>query len=122
MLFSLPAFAVDDLATPLNTTWTIVGFDGATNATQANLIWNTPHEATTATVLVGLAANDLSLPPISVTTAAEVHQLSIPRLRPNTRYYFEVVATDADGVSVYSAVISKVTKPAGAAYSPMIVP
>jgi hypothetical protein len=109
MLLTL-LLALTSFAAPFNTAWTITGLDGTTSATQANLIWATPHEATTATVFMGLAANDLSMPPIAVNASAEVHQLSIPHLRSGTRYFFEVEATDADGVSVYSVLISKVTK------------
>jgi hypothetical protein len=111
MLLSL-LLSLTSFATPFNTTWTITGLDGTTSATQANLIWTTPHEGTTAVIYWGLAANNLSLPPIAVSTSSEVHQLSIPHLRPGTRYFFEVEATDPDGVSVYSNVISKVTKAA----------
>jgi phosphodiesterase/alkaline phosphatase D-like protein len=90
--------------------WTIVGFDGTTTATQANLIWQTPGANTTATVSVGLSADNLTLMTLTVTTAAQTQQLAVPGLSPNTKYYFQVTATDTSGITHQSVVIQKTTK------------
>lgn len=94
-------------------TWQIVGFDGTTTQTQANLIWQTPGAATKAVIKVGLSANDFSFKTVNVPDYATSHITAVTGLNPSTTYFFQVTAEDVDGGVVVSNVISKTTKARG---------
>lgn len=105
----LSAFTKDRTAPP-PLVWDIVGFDAASTDRSLGIIWRTPGATTTAVVNIGLSAGDLSLRSVEVSAASETHIIDVDGLASNTRYYFQVVATDANGASKTSEVISKVTK------------
>lgn len=99
-----------DTNTAPNTSWQVLGFDGTTSVTSATLIWQTPGEATKATLKMGVNANDLTVRTIEVNEMSESHIVTVNGLEPNTTYFFQVVAVDQAGRSVESVVISKRTK------------
>ena len=90
--------------------WEIRGLDGATTDRSLSVIWRTPGVDTTAIVHIGLSEGDLSLRSISASTPSDNHIVGLNGLEANTRYYFQVVATDANGDTRTSEIISKVTK------------
>lgn len=92
--------------------WKITGFDASTNANSATVIWQT-DVATKSTLSVGLSETDLTFKTIELNAFNESHLVTVTGLSPNTRYYFRVLATDGDGGSVTSTVLTKTTKPAG---------
>jgi hypothetical protein len=99
-----------DTNTDTNSDWQILGFDGTTTSDGATLIWQTPGAATTAVIQVGLAPDQLNLLSIPVNDLSSVHVGTISGLSPNTLYYFQVTATDRNGLTHTSYVISKATK------------
>ena len=99
----------DDVVTP-SSNWMIIGFDGTTTPNQANLIWQTPGAQTTATIKVGLSADDLTFMALNITEGLETHIVGVPGLDPNTQYFFQVIATDSAGRTVESVIIAKRTK------------
>jgi len=99
----------DDVVVPPSN-WVITGFDGTTTPNQANLIWQTPGAQSTATIKVGLTADDLTYMTVNVTTAQETHIVGVPGLDANTQYFFQVIASDSAGRTVESVIIAKKTK------------
>lgn len=96
--------------TPETDTWSIVGFDGTTSDTKAEMIWQTQNVATKATLHIGLSPTNLTLRKVETSEAKTVQYEIVDGLAPNTRYYFKVIASDANGRTVESNVISKETK------------
>ena len=90
--------------------WSITGFDGTTTATAVTLIWQTSGTPTTAVVNFGLSANDLSLGSVKVSVPSATQLVVVSGLNPASTYYFQVVASDANGASAQSGVIVKTTK------------
>ncbi len=90
--------------------WVIVGFDGTTTSSQANLIWQTPGAQTKATIKVGLTAADLTYRTVSVNDYNDTHVVGVTGLAADTTYFFQVIAVDSSGRTVESVVISKRTK------------
>lgn len=123
--YFLQAVAVDDRGqekasavleirtTAATPTWQVTGFDGTTTPTQANLIWQTPGTATKGVIKVGLSATDLSFKTVNVPDFATTHVAAVTDLSPNTTYFFQIEAEDADGGKVSSGIISKKTKTRG---------
>ncbi len=97
--------------TPVPTpSWSITGFDGTTTATAVTLIWQTSGTPTTAVVNFGLSANDLSLGSVKVSVPSATQLVVVSGLNPASTYYFQVLASDANGASAQSGVIVKTTK------------
>ena len=94
----------------VNNTWSIQGFDGTTTSSSASIIWQTPGVATTAVLNVGTDPANLTLMSVSVGTASDTQLTTVAGLAPDTVYYFQVIATDANGRVVTSTVLSKRTK------------
>ena len=90
--------------------WTIEEFGGIAGIRDATLAWKTPGEETRARLLVGLAADDLSLMNLPVENFAVAQEKLVNELNPNTFYFFKVIAEDRRGRKVESAVISLRTK------------
>jgi hypothetical protein len=96
-----------------DTAWSVSGFDGATSTDSATLIWQiigTPR-LSTATIRVGLRADQLNLQTITVSAMTPSQVVTINGLAPDTSYYFQLDTKDILGNVVSSAVISKKTKP-----------
>lgn len=91
--------------------WDVAGFDGTTTSNSATLIWQTSGMPTTATLQVGLTPSDLTYRTVSLTNSAETQLVTVSGLDPNTQYYFQVTAIDANGASHTSVMIMKATKP-----------
>jgi hypothetical protein len=90
--------------------WEIRGFDAATSAEGADVIWQTPGAETKGVLRVGLSPNNLSLQEIRVDQFAETQLVPVSGLAPNTVYYLQVVAVDRAGRTQESPVIMKRTK------------
>jgi hypothetical protein len=98
---------------PTDGAWSVNGFDGTSSSDSATLIWQiigTPR-LSTATIRVGLRADQLNLQTITVSAMTPSQVVTINGLTPDTSYYFQLDTKDILGNVVSSAVISKKTKP-----------
>ncbi len=84
--------------------WLILGFQGVATDVNVTLAFNTGNEHTTAEVLWGAAADQLSNQ-VATSGANTSHSAIVDGLNAETTYYFQARATDAHGNVRTSAVI-----------------
>lgn len=99
-----------DTGPVIDPNWQIRGFDVTAAANSATVLWQTTGADTTGVIRIGLAPDQLNLRTIPVSAAGASHVVTVSGLQASTSYYFQVEATDANGLTHTSLVLMKVTK------------
>lgn len=85
--------SVDSFTTQAD--WGIVGFEGQSTRTAVSLVWGTPDQASAGSVAWGTSPSNLNHL-ANEGASGTSHGVVISGLSPDTDYYFQAVATDAN--------------------------
>ncbi|MFA5197387.1 MAG: fibronectin type III domain-containing protein [Patescibacteria group bacterium] len=93
--FTFKTLAVEEKTTPPTITGATAQKEGA-DPEEVTIVWTT-NKATTSQVKYGTEANQLNLLSAEDKAYNTAHYVHITKLKPNTKYYYQVVSTDKYG-------------------------